>query len=312
MRHARASRGDRLGVARLGRLRRRRNRARLAGTGGLAAVAAATLALPAPAAPATAPSDCSQTPTFTCKFTTAGEHSLTIPAGVPSVHVVAVGASGDDLPPGLFDMARARGAIVEGDLPVHAGETLYAEIGGKPVGAFGGFNGGGAGGGGGGVPAVVAPRTFERCPEATRGRLARGSWWLRVEVAVGAADDLEHLRPRGAEMPDRTARRASGPKGVTRAAVARAPAPRAAPAANRPGLASTVKTAPSVWAARRLWAAVVVAVACTAAAAAAGPGPCCPGTCCRSMIALAVAAAVRTSYHREGRGRSLLVRPRRR
>ena len=74
-----------------------------------------------------------------------------MPAGVSSVHVVAVGGMGGGGDPGR------RGATVTGDLKVTSGETLYAVVGtsggGQRLGPFGGA--GGANGGGPGAAGAV-------------------------------------------------------------------------------------------------------------------------------------------------------------
>ncbi len=69
------------------------------------------------------------------------EQRFTVPAGVRSVNVTAVGARGGG---GI-------GAIVSGTLSVHPGEILYVEVGGSPPLLFpevGGYNGGGNSGSG--------------------------------------------------------------------------------------------------------------------------------------------------------------------
>jgi glycine rich protein len=89
----------------------------------------------------------------TVSYTTVGEHSFVVPAGVTALHVVAVGGRGFS--------PNAYGALVTDDLSVTPGQTLYAELGGAGqgptaggvtegfqqwVGGSGGANGGGAGG----------------------------------------------------------------------------------------------------------------------------------------------------------------------
>jgi hypothetical protein len=62
----------------------------------------------------------------TVSYTSVGEHAFAVPAGVLSVHVVAIGGKGGDLPgssPGGI------GARVEGNVSVYPGEMLYAEVG---------------------------------------------------------------------------------------------------------------------------------------------------------------------------------------
>jgi Glycine rich protein len=87
-----------------------------------------------------------QTVTF---FPTGGQQTFAVPAGVSSLHVVAVGASGgaagSNPAPGGF------GATASADLAVSGGLVLYVEVGGNggsgSGSGAGGFNGGGAGGG---------------------------------------------------------------------------------------------------------------------------------------------------------------------
>jgi hypothetical protein len=60
----------------------------------------------------------------TVTFTTTGEHPITVPAGVTSLHVVAIGGKGGGgFAPG------GPGARAEGNVTVTPGQTLYAEVG---------------------------------------------------------------------------------------------------------------------------------------------------------------------------------------
>lgn len=103
-----------------------------AGVGGLLADQAAAL-----------PSACSQLGrTVTCTYTS-GSNPFTVPAGVFSIHVVAVAGRGGD---SIFGGVGGDGAVVSGDLPVKAGSTLYALV---------GANGGGLGETGGGASSDV-------------------------------------------------------------------------------------------------------------------------------------------------------------
>jgi hypothetical protein len=84
------------------------------------------------------------------------EQVFAVPAGVSTVHVVAIGAPGAS-----GTRSGGFGGRVIGDLPVVGGQTLFVEVGGKgnrrtesPAGA-GGFNGGASGGQGGGVGRVA-------------------------------------------------------------------------------------------------------------------------------------------------------------
>ena len=96
------------------------------------------------AAPASA-----QQATVTLNYT-GSEQQWTVPSGVTSVQVTAVGAAGGTVPTTNGGHGGA-GAQVSGTISVSPGQTLYVEVGG--VGGQGGsspataaFNGGGAGG----------------------------------------------------------------------------------------------------------------------------------------------------------------------
>lgn len=111
----------------------------------------------------------------TTSFTyTGGEQSFTVPAGVTSLHVTAVGAPGG-LGVGNQAFGNALGGLVVADLTVSPGQLLYVEVGGAggngsaASGGFGGFNGGGNGGngttgtgGGGGGGGASDVRTVSR------------------------------------------------------------------------------------------------------------------------------------------------------
>jgi hypothetical protein len=98
--------------------------------------AAAVLGMFVTTAAAALPPGCSQSgQTVTCGYS-AGSNLFTVPAGVASIHVVAVGGKGSGNSGGF-------GALVSGDLPVSAGSTLYAVVGANG----GGQTPGGAGGG---------------------------------------------------------------------------------------------------------------------------------------------------------------------
>lgn len=98
---------------------------------------------------------------------TGGEQTFTVPAGVTTLHVVAIGGRG-----GSWRGLGGFGATASGDMPVAAGQVLYIEVAGNGSSpttrssAPGGFNGGGngprlgagAGAGGGGASDVrMAP-----------------------------------------------------------------------------------------------------------------------------------------------------------
>lgn len=115
---------------------------------------------------------------------TGAEQTFLVPAGVTSIHAVAIGGRG-----GTGAMGGAPGgygAVVSGSFPVVPGQTLYIEVGGNGEpggeGGAGGFNGGGdggespfgSGGGGGGATDI---RT---------GPIAAGvSVFARLMVAAG-------------------------------------------------------------------------------------------------------------------------------
>jgi hypothetical protein len=102
---------------------------------------------------------------------TGTEQAFVVPAGVTSLHVVAVGGRGGT---GFQGAAGGYGARVEGDLSVTPGATLYVEVAGNSTHAtaaqpgFSRFNGGGTGGdalntnrgGGGGGASDI--RTIDR------------------------------------------------------------------------------------------------------------------------------------------------------
>jgi hypothetical protein len=90
----------------------------------------------------------------TVSFTEVGAHTFMVPAGVTSIHVVAVGApgaAGEEAPGGA-------GGVATADVAVTPGQTLGVYVGGPGQSTAGGFNGGGGGaertGGGGGASDV--------------------------------------------------------------------------------------------------------------------------------------------------------------
>ena len=103
---------------------------------------------------------------------TGTEQTYTVPPGYYTVHVRAIGGSGgapEEQPPPSADwpyptkpLPPGRGAIVEGIIPVTAGQVLYVLVGNSGGASDGGFNGGGdggarfglVGGGGGGASDV--------------------------------------------------------------------------------------------------------------------------------------------------------------
>jgi Glycine rich protein len=114
----------------------------------IGAMAGAGLLL-APGSAVALPPGCSQSgQTVTCRYA-AGSNPFTVPAGVSSVHVVAVGGTGG--------LGGGHGAVVSGDLAVSTGTTLFAVVGANGGGQTPGGAGGGAGGPGGGPVCVGNP-----------------------------------------------------------------------------------------------------------------------------------------------------------
>jgi hypothetical protein len=77
-------------------------------------------------------------------FSTAGEHVYTVPTGVTSVEITAVGGSGAS----TATASGGSGASVTSPLSVTPGELLYAEVGANATGTTAGQNGGASGGSG--------------------------------------------------------------------------------------------------------------------------------------------------------------------
>ncbi len=89
---------------------------------------------------------------LTCTYTTTGsEQTFAVPAGVTSLHVVAVGGKGGAGYDGVTE--DGQGARVSADITVVGGSALYVEVGGNggdgayASGGDGGYNGGGSNGG---------------------------------------------------------------------------------------------------------------------------------------------------------------------
>lgn len=72
-----------------------------------------------------------------------GEQTYTVPPGVESVWIKAIGAPGGG-PKHCCGFAAGRGAVVSGIVDVTPGQVLYVEVGGPGGWANAGFNGGGA------------------------------------------------------------------------------------------------------------------------------------------------------------------------
>lgn len=111
-------------------------------------------------------------PTVTVPFSSTGsEQSFTVPVGVSSVRVTAIGEAGEAATSTQLDERSndqgGAGADVVGQLPVTVGEVLYAEV------ADNGFNGAGPGQGNGGTGGDASDvRTVSReSPETIESRL---------------------------------------------------------------------------------------------------------------------------------------------
>ncbi|MDB5065937.1 MAG: Glycine rich protein [Chloroflexi bacterium] len=101
----------------------------------------------------------------TCTYTRPGDDTFTVPAGVPTLHVVVIGASGGDggqLPdggsgglggdgggPGGSSGPGGTGALITADIAVTPGTTLIVNVG-SPGRSVNGYIGGAGGAGGGG------------------------------------------------------------------------------------------------------------------------------------------------------------------
>jgi hypothetical protein len=154
--------------------------ARAGAVGGASLLAALLLAMSAGAVAATPPS---ATETFK---STGLEQAFTVPAGVTSVHVQAIGAAGHagttNNDPYESGAPGGVGADVTGELPVTPGETLYVEVAGDGVGGAGTPGaGGGEGGGASDVRTVSStlPESLEsRLLVAGGGGGGGGAWDL--------------------------------------------------------------------------------------------------------------------------------------
>lgn len=163
--------------------------ARLAG--GASLLAALSLAFPGGALAAT------PTPVTQTFESTGAQQEFTVPAGVTSVHVQAIGAAGE---PGLvegFDEERSLGGLgaeVSGELPVSPGEVLYVEV---ADGTWGGGAGGrlDAGAGGGASDVRTVSSSVANPEESLDSRVivaggggGGGSAWEGVGGSGGDAD----------------------------------------------------------------------------------------------------------------------------
>ena len=151
----------------------------------------------------------------TASFTTPGQYSFTVPVGVTSVALTAVGAAGgasqgtDVGGRGASAGGLSAGSPAPVTVPVTAGEQLSVVVGGigtRPTGGpggAGGFGGGGAGGsgsngagGGGGASLVAAGRAVPRVVAGCRRwRWRRGLWRKRWRRRFGG-QRARSLQPR--------------------------------------------------------------------------------------------------------------------
>ena len=138
--------------------------------------------------------------TQTFKYT-GSEQTFTVPAGVSSIHVLAIGGWG-----GKAGAQGGSPAEVQGDLTVKSGQVLYVEVGGEGGGGSGplnpgGFNGGGEGAGGGGGASDIRtnPRSEGLSPD-TRVIVAAGGGGAGSfgSVGAGAGGNAEEA---GASIP---------------------------------------------------------------------------------------------------------------
>lgn len=134
---------------------------------------------------------------------TGGEQTYTVPAGVTSLQVQAVGANGGDGPSGSSGRTPGgAGGMVIGDVAVAAGaaiapgDKLYVAVGGTATGNRGGFNVGGhgqgnAGGGGGATEVRTCSRTATSCPYGVPSLLTR----VIVAAGGGGAGGCDQTNP---------------------------------------------------------------------------------------------------------------------
>jgi hypothetical protein len=108
---------------------------------------------------------------MTTEFTfTGGEQTFTVPAGVTSLEIVAIGGYGGDTPLVAGAAHGGNPAEVTGIVNVTPGQPLYVVVGGNGKDAdvssgAGGFNGGGSGGGGSGGGGASDVRTLPLASE---------------------------------------------------------------------------------------------------------------------------------------------------
>jgi hypothetical protein len=123
---------------------------------------------------------------------TGAEQSYTVPAGVSSLSITAVGAAGGG--PLSGGLAAGRGAVVSGVVNVAPGQVLYVEVGGSGGSPAGGFNGGGDSGtrdglsvygGGGGSDVRTLPMSAGAISSNSRLIVAAGGGGSGYPAAPG-------------------------------------------------------------------------------------------------------------------------------
>jgi hypothetical protein len=167
----------------------------------VAAMAALLLAYSASPTLAAGGSCSTTSGTTKCTFASTGkEDTFVVPAGVSTIHVLAIGAPGGV---GESGDSAGRGAHVSADLTVTPGQTLYVNVGGaatsddnrcdEGVACVGGFNGGASGVGGGGGGGASDVRTVSREQDASlpsRLIVAGGGGGSGVGVSSEECGDL--------------------------------------------------------------------------------------------------------------------------
>jgi Glycine rich protein len=143
---------------------------RVARVGAGTAVALAFAAAPAQAA--------------TASFSSTGaEQVFSVPAGVTSLAVTAIGAAGS----AVGGAAGGRGATLSGTIAVTPGQMLYVEVGDSGSGSAGGFNGGGNPGGGGASDVRTVPRAVGLMPSLQSRLIIAGAGGGGYQNAGGDA-----------------------------------------------------------------------------------------------------------------------------
>jgi hypothetical protein len=157
---------------------------------------------------------------------TGAEQAWTVPSGVSSIHVFAVGGRGGD--GGGFSLhgPGGRSSLVAADLPVQPGQTLYVEVGGDGTFSTPGFNGGGLGspgqgGGGGGASDLRTVPRADSGSAASRLIVAGGGGggaigeFLQFSTQGAAGGGAGQSGGNGSAMPQGYCAGASGGSGGT-------------------------------------------------------------------------------------------------